>query len=53
MTNLSNITRRVARIVLPDMMVTGSATGGSTTTLADTVNLTYSDAYHRFDHVEN
>ena len=45
MTNLSNITRRVARIVLPDMMVTGSATGGSTTTLADTVNLTYSDAY--------
>lgn len=45
MLTLSDITRQVARLVLPDMMATGSATAGATTSLTDTANLTQADAW--------
>lgn len=45
MLTLSDITRQVARLVLPDMIATGSATAGATTSLTDTVYLTQPDAY--------
>lgn len=45
MQTLSDITRQVARLVLPDMMATGAATAGATTSLTDTTYLTQPDQW--------
>ena len=45
MQTLSDTTRQVARLVLPDMMASGAATAGATTSLTDTAYLTQPDQW--------
>lgn len=45
MLTLSDITRQVARLVLPDMMMTGTATAGAATSLTDSNNMTQPDQW--------